>query len=149
VMTTVLVGCSDSTSPAKSEKPVPALELLEVARMEVETEIAFDGVIEAINQATVSAQTSGRVTELPFDVGDYVEKGDVIARFTCAEHRARLDSARAAVRLAQVQFDDAETQYNRIVDIYEKGLVARAEYDHAKTQYKSARANLDAMQSNL
>lgn len=149
VITMALAACSDSTPPVRVDNPAPALEMLEVARMEVETEIAFDGVIEAINRATVSAQTSGRVTELPFDVGDYVEKGDVIARFTDAEQRARLDSAQAAVQLAQVQFEDAETQYNRIVDIYEKGLVARAEYDHAKTQYRSARANLDAAESNL
>lgn len=144
-----LIACSDSTPPQAVEKTIPDLETVEVTETAVETETTFDGVIEAINQATVSAQTSGRVTELPFDVGDYVEKGQVIARFTDAEQRARLDSVEAAVAVARAQFEDAQTQYDRIVEIYEKGLVARAEYDHAKTQLKTARANLDAAESSL
>jgi multidrug efflux pump subunit AcrA (membrane-fusion protein) len=45
-------------------------------------ERVWDGRVEAVNQATVSAQTSGRIAELPFDVNDYVEAGAVLMRFT-------------------------------------------------------------------
>ena len=57
-----------------------ATVVVEPARVPRET--TFDGAVEAMNQSTVSAQTSGRVVELPFDVGDYVEKGAVIVRIT-------------------------------------------------------------------
>lgn len=45
----------------------------------------WDGTVEAIDRATVSAQTSGRVAEIVYDVNDYVEAGAVIMRFTDTE----------------------------------------------------------------
>ena len=53
-------------------------------------ERVWDGRIEAINQATVSAQTSGRIAALPFDVNDYVAAGDVVMRFTDTEQKSAL-----------------------------------------------------------
>ena len=41
---------------------------------------AAEAVVEAVRQSTVSAQVTGRIVELRVDVGDYVEKGQVIAR---------------------------------------------------------------------
>ena len=63
----------------------------------------WDGRIEAVNQATVSAQTSGRIAELPFDVNDFVEAGSVIMRFTDTEQRAALARAEAALEEAQAR----------------------------------------------
>lgn len=142
-------GCSKSPEEGSVPLPIVELETFEVSTTTVPTEVMFDGVIEAVNQSTVSAQTSGRIEELPFDVGDYVEKGKLIARLTDTEQRANVESAEANLQLAQVRFEDAEKQYKRVNDIYEKGLVARADYDHAKTQYRAALASLDAAKSSL
>ncbi|MBU2224487.1 MAG: biotin/lipoyl-binding protein, partial [Gammaproteobacteria bacterium] len=60
---------------------------------------------EAVSQATVSAQTSGRIVELPFDVNDIVPQGAVIVRFTDIEQQARLKQAQVSVREAQSRFD--------------------------------------------
>ncbi|MFZ1910570.1 MAG: biotin/lipoyl-binding protein, partial [Burkholderiales bacterium] len=39
-----------------------------------------EAVVEAVRQSTVSAQIAGRIVDLRFDVGDFVKKGQVIAR---------------------------------------------------------------------
>ena len=57
------------------------------------SERVLDGRVEAVQQATVSAQTSGRIAELPFDVNDFVDAGAVVMRFTDTEQRAALDRA--------------------------------------------------------
>ena len=49
------------------------LRLAEVQQKLVSEERVLDGVIEAVHKATVSAQTSGRVTKIYFDVDDYVD----------------------------------------------------------------------------
>ena len=43
-------------------------------------EYRLDGVVEAVNRTTVSAQTQGQVEEILYDVDDFVEKGAVVAR---------------------------------------------------------------------
>lgn len=66
---------------ACSEAPPPGgaalleghgLETVTVEMASVARETAFDGVVEAVNQSTVSAQTAGRVVDMPVDVGDEV-----------------------------------------------------------------------------
>ena len=55
----------------------------------------FDGTVEAIHQATVSAQTAGRIAEVGYDVDDFVEAGSVLVRFTDVEQSTALRQAEA------------------------------------------------------
>lgn len=102
----------------------------------VAREQVVDAVIEAVHQSTVSAETSGRITEVLVDVDDYVEKGDVLVRFRDLEQRANLRAAEAKASEAQANFD-------RVSDLVERQLVPQAEFDKAEAALKSANAALD------
>ena len=143
VLIAALTACSDksSQSPA-TPMAVPPLESITLAPQKIAQEVKYDGVIEAINQATVSAQTSGRVLELPVDVGDYVSKGQLIVRFTDTEQKARAAAA-------QAQFTEAEATYKRMQEMLAKKLIAKADFDKAEAGFKSAQANLREAQQNL
>jgi RND family efflux transporter MFP subunit len=99
--------------------------------------------VEAVSQATVSAQTSGRIVELPFDVNDLVPQGAVIVRFTDVEQQARLKQAQASVRETQSRFDEQQQELTRVRDIHSKGLVAKAALDVAQANFNAAKARLD------
>jgi RND family efflux transporter MFP subunit len=99
--------------------------------------------VEAVSQATVSAQTSGRIVELPFDVNDLVLQGAVIVRFTDIEQQARLKQAQASVRETQSRFDEQQQELVRVRDIHSKGLVAKAALDLAQANFNAAKARLD------
>ncbi|TNF98304.1 MAG: efflux RND transporter periplasmic adaptor subunit [Gammaproteobacteria bacterium] len=78
----------------------PVLETF-VARVEiVDHEQVVSGVIEAVNKATVSAQTDGVVSKLYFDINDYVKKGQVIAEFSNKKQKKELKSAKQAFNQA-------------------------------------------------
>jgi RND family efflux transporter MFP subunit len=96
----------------------------------------FDGVIEAVNKSTVSAQTSGRITEINFDVDDYVEKGAVLLRMRATEQKA-------AARAATARFATAEADWKRMQELYAKKLVSKAMYDQSQAQYEAARAAME------
>lgn len=130
-----LTACSEKPSTPSPSVNLPTLETITLTLSAVAEEVRFDGVIEAVNQATVSAQTSGRVVELPVDVGDFVKKGDLIVRFTDVEQKARLASA-------QAKFVEAQAQYTRLHDLLIKKLIAQADVDKAESSFKSAEANL-------
>ncbi|MGD9356988.1 MAG: efflux transporter periplasmic adaptor subunit, partial [Chromatiales bacterium] len=61
-------------------QPVSALESKKLQIIEVPRDFMLDGVVEAVNKSTIAAQTGGQITEIDFDVDDYVEKGQVIVR---------------------------------------------------------------------
>jgi len=112
-------------------------------------ERVWDGRIEAVNQATVSAQTSGRIAELPFDVNDFVDAGAVIMRFTDTEQRAALNRAEAALVEAQARLEQAEQEYGRVSSMFENETVSQARFDEAKANRDAARARLDAARSGV
>jgi RND family efflux transporter MFP subunit len=112
-------------------------------------EQVLDGRVEAVHRATVSAQTSGRIMELVYDVDDFVEEGAVIVRLRDTEQRARLDQASAALREAEARFTEAQTEHRRVRDIFERQLVSRAEMDRATAALEAARARLEAARATV
>ena len=62
---------------------------------------SFEGQIEAINQATVSSQTSGRVAEIHYDVDDFVPAGSVLIEFTNTEQKQAVKKAQANLEFAK------------------------------------------------
>ena len=142
-----LLGCSAPDAPAHKAAAHADVATLAVAPERARREQIWDGVVEATNQATMSAQTAGRIVELPYDVNDYVEAGSVIVRFTNVEQQSGQRRAQAQIASAQAGYDEAQANYKRISDIYERKLVAKAQLDQATAQRDSARAALEAAQA--
>ena len=133
-----------TTLPAAwAQSPASSLPTVEVRQATIAREISFDGVLQAVNESTVAAQTSARVEDVLFDVGDYVKQGQVIIRFRATQQQAQLASAEAAVSEARARLAEAEQNYNRTKEIADRGLVAKATLDAATATLKSARARLD------
>lgn len=145
-------ACSDSPeSPSGANEPGAAsgLATVVVQRARVARETSFDGSVEALNQSTVAAQTSGRVVELPYDVGDYVEKGAVIVRFTATEQRARQRALDASAAESQARLAEAQLAFDRTKDVYAKKLIAKAQYDKAQADLDAARARAESSRAQL
>jgi RND family efflux transporter MFP subunit len=132
----VAVLAASITAASALEVPFATLT---VAYETAPRERIWDGTVEAVNQATVSAQTSGRVAEIYYDVDDFVEAGAPIMRFTDTEQRAALE-ARAA---------ETESEFARISAMFENGTVARARYDQAQANRNAAAARLDSARAGI
>lgn len=115
----------------------------------VSHEQLFDGTIEAVNQTTVSSQTSGQVIRVFYDVDDFVNKGDVIVRLRDNDQRARLDQAEASLDEAQARSNEAQAEYQRIKDIFDKDLVSKSQFDKATAEREAAKARLEAARATL
>jgi membrane fusion protein, multidrug efflux system len=109
----------------------------------------WDGTVEAVNQSTVSAQTSGRVAEISYDVNDYVPKGAIIVRFTDAEQRAGLRIAQAALEEANARLDEAENAFQRITTMFENETVSKARFEQARANHAAAQARSNAARSGV
>ncbi len=149
--TALLAGCSGGGTDAGTARAAggASLATVIVEPALVARETTFDGAIEALNQSTVAAQTTGRVVELPYDVGDYVEKGAVIVRFTAAEQRARQQALEAASSEAQARLSEAQLAFDRARDVYAKRLIARAQFDKSQADLDAARARADTARAQL
>lgn len=77
--------------------------------------VSSTGTIQPIDSYNVSGMVTGEVLEAPFEVGDQVEKGDVL-------YRIDPGSAETALQQAQLSVQQAQLNYNSIAD----GLAPKA-----------------------
>ncbi len=138
--------CITLAMPAQAEVPFPTIE---VAFQAAPRERIWDGRIEAVNQTTVSAQTSGRIAELPFDVNEFVESGSVIVRLTDTEQRASLEHAQATLQEGQARYAQADKEYTRVSSMHKNKTVSQARYDQANADRAAASARLSAARSSV
>lgn len=110
-------------------------------------ERVHDGRVEAVNQATVSAQTAGRIAEIFYDVDDHVEAGSPIVRFTDVEQQSALRQARAALAEAAARQRQALEEFRRTSELFEAGSSSQREYDQALAARDAAAARVAAAQS--
>lgn len=145
----LLAGCGSSAPEGKSPSPMPTLATAVASAVPGQSEQVWDGVVEAVNQATISAQTSGRVIELPYDVNDSVDEGAVIVRFTDVEQKSAKSRAQSQIASAQAAYDEAQASYQRISEVYARKLVAKAQLDQERARRDAAKAALNAAQAQL
>lgn len=146
--TVLLAACGGEPAAPAAAPPVP-FETIAVAPRESARERAWDGVVEAVNKATLSAQTRGRVLELPFDVNDYVEAGQVVVRFTDVEQVSAQRRAEAALNAAQADYTEAEAAFRRTEELVAKQLLARAALDQARARRDATRAVLESARAGV
>lgn len=143
-----LGACSGKQSIPAKPVSVPMPASLVVNTEDAPQEQIWDGTVEAVNSAILSAQTVARVKELPYDVNDVVEEGAVVVRFSDVEQRSSKRAAQAQIDSAKATYDNAEVNYQRYAAILLKGLVAKAVVDQAQAQRDAAKAALVAAQAD-
>lgn len=116
---------------------------------EIKEFIQLQGLVEAAQQATVSAQVAGRVNQVLVDVGEEVAAGSPIVTITALEHDHAVSQAQAEVAAWQVTFDLEAQELARISRLTEQGLASTADLDRAKTRFDHAQAQLQGAQAAL
>ena len=129
--------------------PLPKLATITVEAGGADVGRAWDGVVEAVRQADLSAQTSGRVTVVAADVNDRVIKDQVLVRLTAVEQQAGANTARAQLRAAEAGAVEAEANFARYQALGSKQFVSRLQLDQARAARDSAVAGRDAARAQL
>ena len=151
VAVAAVIACAGATAQAAQDKPAAAgaLATMAVTAESAPTERLLDGTVEAVNQSTVSAQTAGRVADIYFDVNDFVPAGALVIRIRSTEQVANLSQAQAALKEATAREAEAQVRFERIGDMYQRHVVAKATYDEASPARDAAVARLLAAQAGL
>ncbi|MES9942648.1 MAG: efflux RND transporter periplasmic adaptor subunit [Candidatus Thiodiazotropha sp. 6PLUC2] len=135
--------------PGVSMSDTAAFETAEIIKRETAREFWLDGVVEAINQTTLSSQTQGQVQEILFDVDDFVEKGQVVVKLKDTEQRAGLNQARADLKEAAARLQEAKDDFKRSKDLFSRKLTSQSQLDKATAALKSSRARKEAADARL
>ncbi len=115
--------------------PIP-VEVLTPFRGDVYAMYSGTASLETEEEALIVAKVGGEVRQLLVEEGDPVKAGDILARLD--GDRLRLEMQRALANLKKL-----EQEYNRTVELKEKGLVSAGAFEGIKYELDSLRAAYD------
>jgi RND family efflux transporter MFP subunit len=114
------------------------------------------GYVVAQRKAAISSKATGRLEWLGVAEGSQVKAGDVIARIDNRDVLAQAQSAEAAVRAAranvrqaEVERDNAAVEYRRNEELVAKNFISRSALDTAKARLDRGTAAVASAQANL
>ena len=117
----------------------------------------YVGNVEAIEQVDSVARVSGTLTVAPgFEEGSHVSKGQLLFEIDPIPYQAEVDASSAAIAEVEARIDYAQSNYNRLNDLFEKNAGSRDAKESAfsvlqglQAQLASAQAKLTLAQENL
>lgn len=122
-----------AASSAASARSVP-VEVTTAEPRSFRDVIQVTGTVEALHDATISAEVGGRIESIA-SLGQRVEEGERVAGVNDRLLQASLEAAEAQYRLAR------ET-YRRQQALYRDSIISAAEYDNALAQRDQAQAQM-------
>ena len=125
-------------SGGKKEEKI-TFDTAAVAPANIMNSITATGTIEPVTSVTVGTQVSGIVSKLYVDYNSVVKKGQVIAELDKTNLMSQLNTAKTQLATAQSQLNYQTANYKRYKTLFEKGLVAADDFDHAKLSYTQAK----------
>ena len=137
----ILQACSSKDKQAKKTVSFP-VKVMAIKADKNPLTISFSGSILAHKTVNTGFMVSGKIQSVHVKKGDYVEKGEMLAKLDPTDYQYAVDAASA-------QFDRAKSEYNRLKSLYEKGSLTASDYEKIQALYKEAKADLKFKERQL
>lgn len=121
-------------------KPAPktavTIRATEVKLRSIEDTVELNGSLASPEEATLAAAVEGTLVELKADLGDAVEKGQILARINPDEYRFKVDQAEAVLLQAKANLTRSE-------DLGKGGIISASALEDARVALARAQADAD------
>lgn len=143
----LLGGCGKK--PGQSGPPTPTVIVALPEKKNVQVYEDFPGKVEPIETVDVKARVTGYLTEIRFQEGTEVTKGDCLYKIDPREYQAEVDSATADLEEAQAKLAQAASDYERSVKLRSQTAISAQEAEKNLATARGAQAAVRGAQASL
>lgn len=144
----VLTACNSAPETAPTINTA-GIKTFNLQAQNAAGESVWDGTIEAVQQATLSAQTSGRVTMVLVDVNDQVKANSLLVQISAIEQQAGANTAQAQLNAVKAQAVATQNTYQRYELLAKQKYISKQQLDQALSDRNAANAQVAAMQAQV
>ena len=130
-------GCKKKSAPPLAALPVNVLTVVE---KEVNEWDEFTGRLEAVESVEIRPRVSGYITEIHFEAGAIIKKGDLLYVIDPRPYQADFDRAVAELERMQAQVKLAQIELDRAKELRTKSTISASEFDQKAATYQGAAA---------
>jgi len=111
--------------------------------------VTASGKVEAKTKVNISADVMGKIIKLPVVEGQNVEKSQLLVEIDKTQNLTDVAQMRAALAQAKVGEEEAQINYSRQNELFNRKLISQAEYDIARINLDRAKAYVNQSQASL
>ena len=130
-------GKKTETAPAVVEEVAPSVAVAQVFEREVPQMATYTSTVQANVKNNIAPQSGNRIKEIKADIGDFVKKGQVLAKMD-----------RIQLQQAELQMKNNEIEYNRLKGLYEVGALSKSDLDAIELAYKVSKTSYENLLEN-
>ena len=134
-----LIGSGCKKAPVTQQPALP-VNVVTVIEKEVNEWDEFTGRLDPVESVEIRPRVSGYITEIHFDAGAIVKKGDPLYVIDPRPYKADFDRAAAEVERMDAQLKLAEIELNRAKELRGKATISASEFDQKAATYQGAAA---------
>ena len=116
------------------------VNVLKLKTQKFEHYFVATGSVKAENEAYISPQTNGQITNIYVEEGDKIKKGQLLARLNTEIIERNIDEVKVNLQLA-------ETVYKKQKELWDKQIGSELQYLQAKSNYESLQSKLKTLRS--
>jgi HlyD family secretion protein len=124
-------------------------QFAEITKGTLESTISSTGTLVPVTQVEVGTQVSGIIDRVLADFNDQVKKGQVLAVLDTVLLRVAVNDAESGVKKAAAQLEEAQENYKRSKDLYDRQMLSQADLLTTKVALRTAEATLGSAQASL
>jgi RND family efflux transporter MFP subunit len=132
-------------------------EIFDAVTVETETVRLMDSIgvltykanLEPAEEAAVSSNTAGQVTQVLFENGDRVTQGQPLAYLDDKDLQNRLKTAKLDLSKLLIDLDAAKSDYDIAAQLYAEGACSKTSYEDAMRNYQTVQADIQLKEINI
>src|SRR5216110_2967388 len=123
-----------------TQQPALPVNVVTVVEKEVNEWDEFTGRLDPVESVEVRPRVSGYITEIHFEAGAIVKKGDLLYVIDPRPYQADFDRAAAEVDRMDAQLKLAQIELNRAKELRDKNTISASEFDQKAATFQGAAA---------
>lgn len=135
----VLSSCTQNRNTAGVQvmEKVPAVSVKTAVFQDVPHEEVYSSTVVANVVNNITPQSAGRIRKINVEVGDYVQKGQILAEMD-----------KASLYQAELKLANDRTEFERLSKLYEAGALAQSDYEAAELGLRVSEINFKNLEEN-
>ncbi|QXM05635.1 efflux RND transporter periplasmic adaptor subunit [Crassaminicella indica] len=148
-VTIVFTGCGKKQIVAAKEEKLVNVQTTKVEKNSLILKTTLSGKIKPIEESSVVPKVPGKVINVYVEIGDKVQKGDVLFELDPTDLSNAVKQAEAAynaslanLKLKEEQIANAKKNYERNKALYEQGVISQQIFEQSQLQASDAQLNM-------
>jgi len=122
------------------------------AEVELKDPVYYDvypANVVALNNVDLNCEVSGFITEIFFNEGQQVRKGQKLYEIEQSKYQASYASADAALKIAQANYEKTRKDSERYKQLGEKGMTTQQRLEYSEADLETAQSQVAVAKANL